>query len=126
MSAAISLFPQVTIVNQASATYNSSGNSVNLDVTGFHYILGGFTTGNISGGAGSVTMSLETLSPDGNWIGLNTVNITSNGIFVLKVGPGMASGGGVESIFSDTIRIHWIFGSGVTSADFSYWLIGQS
>ncbi len=128
MGAEIVLNPQTTIANQSATNYTVNGDSGVLDANGFHYLLAGFTTGTISGGTSNVSMSLEMLAPDGSWVGLNSVTVSPNGVYVTKVGPGLGAGsdGGVESIFGNTVRIRWILGSEVTTANFSYWLIGQS
>lgn len=116
------------VAQKLSAAYTVNGDSGSLDASGYHYLLAGFTTGSISGGTATVTLSLEMLAPDGSWVGLNSVNASPSGVYVTKVGPGLGagSGGGVESIFSDTVRVRWVLGSGVTSATFSYWLVGQA
>ncbi len=58
MAACVELYPQVTIVNQATASYSANGDSGDLDAGGFHYLLAGFTTGSITGGTAQVIMSL--------------------------------------------------------------------
>lgn len=105
------------LLNQASASQPSTGNSAGLSVTAYQSVLIGI---NITAITGSVVFSVQSLGADGIQYTLwSSASQSASGQVVTSIGPGMAQ----ANQLGQTIRLVWTITTGPCT--FSASIIGR-